>query len=71
MLDGLADAEKQRGGNPLGTEGLVDVLRGAVHLLGQPNGCASLLFQLGFEQLAEMQLAFGYVVDFSHSLSFF
>ena len=49
-----ADLEEQWHGEPLGAEGLVDVLGCAVHLLGQPDGCAALPFQLGLDQSAEM-----------------
>lgn len=59
MLQGETDLEKQGHGEPLGTEGLVEILRGAVHLLRQPDGRAALSFELGFDQPSQMQLRWG------------
>ena len=49
MAQGLADPEQQRHGDPLGVEGLVEVLRGAVHLLRQPDARAALPVQLSLD----------------------
>jgi len=60
MFQYPADFEKQRHGEPLGAEGLVDVFGGAVHLFCQPYGCAALAHQLLLQQPPEVQIRFWY-----------
>lgn len=66
-----ADFEKQRHGGPLCTEDLVEVLRGAVHLLCQPHSRTPLARQFRLDHLSQMQVRNQYLFVFLHGFCLF
>ena len=56
MVEGLADTEQQVHAEIGRTERLVDILRRAVYLSGQPYRRPALLLEFRLEQFAEMKI---------------